>query len=264
LDIYPTTRIFSIGIGAGSFEGTASRAAGNYSIAIGGGNGDPFKPGGSSTTVNLNGARATGFISMAIGTASVASGGGSSAFGLGSRATAADSAAYGEFSTARGNNSIAMGLFSETRGTASLALGTEATALAVNSVAVGPNGVARGIASMALGAGATATMPRSVAIGFGSVANVADTVSVGSAGRKRRVVNVASGTQPTDAVNLAQLQAATATRAVSAPMSEDADLRHEVRALRTLVNRLEAALTQQQKELAELKLRKVAAGRADQ
>jgi autotransporter adhesin len=53
-----------------------------------------------------------------------------------------------------------------------------------------------------------------VALGAGSVANQADTVSVGSAGDERRIVNVAPGTAPTDAVNLSQLtQSAASTLA---------------------------------------------------
>ncbi|MGO4610880.1 hypothetical protein AB4142_31580, partial [Variovorax sp. 2RAF20] len=46
-----------------------------------------------------------------------------------------------------------------------------------------------------------------VALGAGSVANRANTVSVGAAGAERQVVNVADGSQATDAVNVRQLQA---------------------------------------------------------
>ncbi|WP_049475776.1 YadA family autotransporter adhesin, partial [Stenotrophomonas maltophilia] len=45
------------------------------------------------------------------------------------------------------------------------------------------------------------------ALGAGSVANRANTVSVGAAGAERQVVNVADGSQATDAVNVRQLQA---------------------------------------------------------
>jgi autotransporter adhesin len=76
-----------------------------------------------------------------------------------------------------------------------------------------------------------------VAIGHGSVANAIDTVSVGNNNLKRRIVNVAPGTQPNDAVNLAQLQAATAASAAS-------NLQQEVTSLRTLVQRLEARIAQ--------------------
>src|SRR5690606_37246256 len=49
----------------------------------------------------------------------------------------------------------------------------------------------------------------SVALGVDSVADRAYTVSVGSAGAERQITNVAAGTEATDAVNLAQLEAVT-------------------------------------------------------
>jgi autotransporter adhesin len=44
-----------------------------------------------------------------------------------------------------------------------------------------------------------------VAIGAGSVASAPNTVSFGTAGNERRLTNVAPGVNPTDAVNLNQL-----------------------------------------------------------
>ena len=76
-----------------------------------------------------------------------------------------------------------------------------------DSVAIGPNAQASGSAAVALGNDATASAAGSVAIGSGAVANRANTVSVGAAGSERQVVNVADGTQDTDAVNVRQLQA---------------------------------------------------------
>jgi autotransporter adhesin len=184
---------YSTAIGAGGGSTSTVSSTGAYSIAIGGGDGADFTPAGGDT-INLNGARATGFISTAIGTASEASGGGSMALGLGSRATANDSTAFGEFSTASGASSIAMGPFSTASGNDSVGLGKASTA--------------DGIGSLALGVGARATRNKAVAIGAGSLANVANTVSVGSNSLKRRIVNVAPGTQPNDAVNFAQLEAA--------------------------------------------------------
>jgi len=57
-----------------------------------------------------------------------------------------------------------------------------------------------------LGANAQASAANSVALGEGSVANEANTVSVGSSGNDRRITNVAAGVNPTDAVNMSQLQ----------------------------------------------------------
>ncbi|MBQ8090459.1 MAG: YadA-like family protein, partial [Pyramidobacter sp.] len=50
------------------------------------------------------------------------------------------------------------------------------------------------------------TAANAVAIGNGSVADKADTISVGSAGKERRIVNVAPGVDQTDAVNVSQLK----------------------------------------------------------
>jgi autotransporter adhesin len=86
-----------------------------------------------------------------------------------------------------------------------------------------------------------------VAIGQGSIASAANTVSVGTPTARRRIVNVAPGTQPNDAVTFAQLQAATAAVApssVTAPSAADAGMRQEVRALRALVTQLQARIAQ--------------------
>ena len=87
----------------------------------------------------------------------------------------------------------------DANGTAPVASGTQSTA--------GGNGaVASGTSSTAVGNNAQATGNNSVAIGAGSVATQANTVSVGSVGNERQIVNVAAGTQATDAVNVSQLQ----------------------------------------------------------
>jgi autotransporter adhesin len=65
---------------------------------------------------------------------------------------------------------------------------------------------ATGVDAVALGGSAKASAPNSVALGAGSVADEADTVSVGSSSGKRRITNVAAGVNPSDAVNVAQLQ----------------------------------------------------------
>ncbi|HYQ21851.1 YadA-like family protein [Stenotrophomonas sp.] len=80
-------------------------------------------------------------------------------------------------------------------------------ATGTNSAAGGAGSTAAGASSTALGNGAQAQADNSVALGAGSVASRANTVSVGAAGAERQVVNVADGTQATDAVNVRQLQA---------------------------------------------------------
>jgi autotransporter adhesin len=91
-------------------------------------------------------------------------------------------------------------------GTESVAIGGNSTASSNNSVAVGSGSQATGSGSSAVGANAVASAPNSVAIGAGSVASEANSVSVGSPGNERTITNVAPGVNPTDAVNVAQLQ----------------------------------------------------------
>ncbi|WP_050453921.1 YadA family autotransporter adhesin [Candidatus Burkholderia verschuerenii] len=62
----------------------------------------------------------------------------------------------------------------------------------------------------AMGANAVTTVDNSVALGANSVADRSNTVSVGSVGSERQIVNVADGTQATDAVNVRQLDLAKA------------------------------------------------------
>ncbi|HGL4257454.1 YadA-like family protein [Burkholderia dolosa] len=66
---------------------------------------------------------------------------------------------------------------------------------------------ATGADSIALGAGANAEADSAVALGSAAVAKRANTVSVGNSSSRgqRQIVNVAAGTQGTDAVNVSQL-----------------------------------------------------------
>lgn len=96
---------------------------------------------------------------------------------------------------------------------AAIAIGNDAT------VAAGATG------GVALGNGASVTVPNGIAIGAGSVADrgaltgytapgltgthdSAGAVSIGSAGSLRQITNVAPGSAPTDAANVAQVQGA--------------------------------------------------------
>lgn len=85
---------------------------------------------------------------------------------------------------------------------------SSASATGANSVALGGHALASGSQSSAFGDAATATANDSVALGSNSQADREHSVSVGAAGRERQITNVAAGTAPTDAVNLAQLNGA--------------------------------------------------------
>ncbi|WP_429404363.1 YadA family autotransporter adhesin [Paraburkholderia sp. MM5482-R1] len=73
------------------------------------------------------------------------------------------------------------------------------------SAAFGPASTVSASDSVALGFGSTVTATNSVALGVNSVADRANTVSVGTSTGQRQIVNLAAGTQSTDAVNLSQL-----------------------------------------------------------
>lgn len=61
--------------------------------------------------------------------------------------------------------------------------------------------------AVAIGSGAGVSAEGGVALGAGSVADRANAVSVGSTGANRQIINVAAGTEGTDAVNVSQLNA---------------------------------------------------------
>ncbi len=103
-------------------------------------------------------------------------------------ATGAGSTAVAVGAVATGDYSVAFGQSSNAAGTSSTAIGRAAQALGANSVA--------------LGQGAVASATNSVAIGNGTVADRSNTVSLGG----RQLVNLAPGTNGTDAVNLNQLK----------------------------------------------------------
>ncbi len=116
--------------------------------------------------------------------------------------------AIGASSRAGGGGSIVIGESATNLGSGAIAIGSSAYSQRGVAVGTGARGVSNG--SVALGTGATATPTNSVALGSGSIANRGNAVSVGSDTLQRQITNVATGTQATDAVNLAQMNAAIA------------------------------------------------------
>jgi trimeric autotransporter adhesin len=116
--------------------------------------------------------------------------------------------AAGDHAQATGSSSVAIGSLAMATNAGAVAIGSGASATADPTTAVGTNAVASGTNATALGANSIASATNSVALGQGSVADRANTVSVGSAQLQRQITNVAAGTQPTDAVNLQQLNLA--------------------------------------------------------
>ncbi len=108
---------------------------------------------------------------------------------------------------ATGTNAIAFGPSASAAGTNAVAIGNGANATSDGATVVGANALGSGTNATAFGTNATASAANSVALGAGSIASEANTVSVGSAGNERRITNVAPGVNPTDAVNVSQLNA---------------------------------------------------------
>ncbi|WP_175813199.1 ESPR-type extended signal peptide-containing protein [Burkholderia contaminans] len=101
--------------------------------------------------------------------------------------------------------SIALGENANSTNAGSIAIGSTSSATGSESIAVGLRATATGTGAIVLGGDASATADNAVALGLRSVADRDNSVSIGSTGRERQLVNLAAGTQATDAVNVSQL-----------------------------------------------------------
>lgn len=180
---------------------------------------------GVGERVEVSGLNASAFGSLAKATAESAL-----ALGSGSQATADSAVAVGNDSVASQKSSVAVGQSSKADGVFGTALGDSSNALANGSVAISVDSQAKGINSMAMGRNALTTHDNSVALGSDSISKIEKpvneatvqsitysgfagntpvaTVSVGSEGKERQVVNVGAGeisATSTDAINGSQL-----------------------------------------------------------
>lgn len=126
------------------------------------------------------------------------------AIGLNASTTGSDTIAMGQNSNASDGNTIALGKASKALANGALAFGLIAEARVANSVALGA-------ASLADRAGGVSgydpnTFTTSTATSDGWRSGTYGAVSVGKQGFERQIINVAAGSQLTDAVNLAQLK----------------------------------------------------------
>ena len=186
----------------------------NYgSVALGyNANADTASTGGVGGVAIGDSATASSNVSTAIGTAATASGNGAVALGAGAVSSGYRSTAVGPQSEASGDYSAAFGQSSWAEGTNSVAVGVNSVASQANSMALGYGANSSATNSVALGANSTTTANLSAAgynPGTAALSGTASTangeVSVGSAGKERRVTNVAAGSAATDAVNVSQL-----------------------------------------------------------
>lgn len=166
------------------------------------------------------GAEATGQFATALGSNALASGDRTVAVGRIAQATAADATALGQNARAQSISSIALGQASFANGVSAIAIGGDgvdmgssgAQANGDGAVALGADAFAGEDRALALGGNALASGLGSVALGANSVSDRGNAVSVGDASTSltRQIINVAAGTQETDAVNLGQLNNAVA------------------------------------------------------
>lgn len=221
--------------GGNNVAGDQSLAVGHYNLITGANAvaiGYDNKALKNDTTVVGSGAKADGLNASAYGSKTVATGESALAVGTGAHATNDTTVAVGNDSNATAKSSVALGGSTNATGVYSTAVGDTATAEANGSVAISVDSKAKGINSMALGRESVTTHDNSVALGSHSVSkleksvttatvgkltydgfagtNPMATVSVGTEGKERQVVNVAAGeisATSTDAINGSQLYA---------------------------------------------------------
>ncbi|MDO9965844.1 hypothetical protein Q7413_10960, partial [Glaesserella parasuis] len=207
--------------------GARSKSTNEYGIAVGGGAtagkhavavGRESKGAGEDSIAIGNLARTTGADSVVVGANINVTGEKLVAIGANSKA-GSHSAAYGYNAKALGERSVAVGESATTNDAAA-----RATALGNNTVVTVGGGVALGYGSKADIAGGIEGAKQTFSVtegestdanGFKSTEKVDNNsipigaVSVGNVRIKRQIVNVAAGTQDTDAVNVAQLKSLT-------------------------------------------------------
>ncbi|MCU0995897.1 ESPR-type extended signal peptide-containing protein [Stenotrophomonas maltophilia] len=176
-----------------------------------------------------SGSSSRGVDALALGANSSTSAAGSMAVGANSSATRTNAIALGLSSVAQQENAVALGASTFSNGVDGVALGSRArvdTGAGTGGVAIGGGaragslgytgaiaigGESRALTDgVALGYAASASAQGAVALGVRSVATEANTVSVGSASVRRRIVNVADAritASSTDAVTGKQLHA---------------------------------------------------------
>jgi len=178
-----------------SAMGINSFASGTNSTAIGSGN----KPG--------EGAKATGHSAAAIGSGAQATGDNSAAIGKGAEATNENAAAVGGGAKAAGKNAAAIGGGAIADQENAVAIGQGAQSLVEGGVALGARSKVEAKNSVALGQDAVATEATGSSFLTNRDASKSNgVISVGSAGKERRITNVEDGSADSDAVTVRQLK----------------------------------------------------------
>ena len=209
--------------------GHTSLSEGSGAIAIG----KSTNAKGAASLAFGNDAKALEQASIAFGQGSVSSGNASIAVGRGAKATGKSSIAIGNDAIAAQEYSVVIGAntYKETTGKGVTGVGQQTQVLGNYSTAVGMAAKANFERATAIGSYANALAAGSVALGAGSTASreagvqgydpltgdksaatsfawksTKGAVSVGGVGVTRQIINVAAGSEDTDAVNVAQLK----------------------------------------------------------
>lgn len=124
------------------------------------------------------------------------------------QATGQDSIAIGNGAVAEGSQSISIGVGNIVTGKNSGAIGDPSTVSGSGSYSFGNNNNVTGNNTVVLGNGINTAANNAVVVGSDSTSDRDNTVSVGAVGRERQIINVAAGTQGSDAVNVTQLNTA--------------------------------------------------------
>lgn len=188
----------STAISISSSTGTAADAAGG-GVAIGDAS---LATGGDAVSIGVN-AAATNVFTTAVGRDAKATGGGSTSLGSSSTASGDVSVAVGGArATSVGAISIGNGAASTQANT--ISVGQSARAVQENATAIGYSASALGTDSLAIGANAITTGINSVSLGSNSQNFEDNTISVGSDVLQRRITNVADGINATDVATVGQ------------------------------------------------------------
>ncbi|MEJ7870099.1 trimeric autotransporter adhesin Ata [Acinetobacter baumannii] len=216
---YPTTEAnhgsTAVGVqavGTGAFSsafGMTSKATGDASSAFGvmsNASGKGAAAFGAVAQATGDGASAMGINSLASGTNSTAIGSGNKP-GEGAKATGNSSAAIGSGAQATGDNSAAIGKGAEATNENAVAVGQGAQSLVEGGVALGARSKVEAKNSVALGQDAVATEATGTSFLTNRDASQSNgVISVGSAGKERRITNVEDGSADSDAVTVRQLK----------------------------------------------------------
>ncbi len=209
--------------------GTKASAAGTGAVAVGHGAtamGERSQASGYQATAFSQSSVASGDNASAVGVNAVASGTNATTDGLNARAegtnasaTATNASASGTDARASAENALASGTNASATAENAVASGTNASATASGGVALGANASADRAALVGASTSATASAGANQVYAndnaeaadksaiLATVSGNQGAVSVGQAGQTRQIINLAAGSNDSDAVNVAQLKA---------------------------------------------------------